>query len=247
MLLQYIHIIFLPHDAIYFVKCTSPSCSKAPPQHAAATPVLYGWDGVLQLQSLPLCPPNKMMVIMAKHFRPETFLQKVWSLSPCAVANCSLAFLWWFWSSDFFLAERPSRLCRYRTRFTVDIDTFVPVSSSIFTKSFAVVLGLICTFHTKVRSSLGDRTRLERYDSCLGPWCLYLGTIVCTDERGTFRHLEIAPKDEPDLWRSTIFFLRSWLISFDFSHDVKKRGTEFEGRPWNTSTGTPPIDSNVFS
>jgi hypothetical protein len=41
-------------------------------------------------------------------------------------------------------------------------------------------------------------------------------TIVCTDERGTFRHLEIAPKDEPDLWRSTIIFLRSWLISFDF-------------------------------
>ena len=48
------------------------------------------------------------------------------------------------------------------------------------------------------------------------PWCLYLRTIVCTDECGTFRYLEIAPKDEPDLWRSTIFFLRSWLISFDF-------------------------------
>ena len=48
------------------------------------------------------------------------------------------------------------------------------------------------------------------------PWCLYLHTIVCTDERGTFRHLEIAPKDEPDLWRSTIFFLRSWLIYLDF-------------------------------
>jgi hypothetical protein len=28
----------------------------------------------------------------------------------------------------------------------VDIDTFVPVSSSIFTRPFAVVLGLICTF-----------------------------------------------------------------------------------------------------
>ena len=39
---------------------------------------------------------------------------------------------------------------------------------------------------------------------------------VCTDEHGTFRCLEIAPKDEPDLWRSTTFFLRSWLISIDF-------------------------------
>ena len=100
----------------------------------------------------------------------------------------------------------------------MDIDTFVPVSYSIFTGSFAVVLGLICTFRTNVCSSLGDRTRLlpERYDGCVVPWCLYLRTIVCTDERGTFRRLKIAPKDEPDMWMSTILFLRSWLISFDF-------------------------------
>ena len=97
----------------------------------------------------------------------------------------------------------------------MDIDNFVPISSSISTRSFANVLGLICT---KVRSSLGDRKRLhpERYDCCVVPWCLYLRIIVCTDERGTFRPFEIAPKDEPDLWRSTIYFLRSWLISFDF-------------------------------
>ena len=54
----------------------------------------------------------------------------------------------------------------------VDIGT-VPVSSSIFTRSFAVVLGLICTFHTKVRWSLVNRTRLlpEGYDGCMVPWC----------------------------------------------------------------------------
>ena len=61
MLLQYIHIIFFSHDAIYFVKCTSPSCSKAPPQHDAATPVLHVWDGVLRLA-------NITMVIMTKQF-----------------------------------------------------------------------------------------------------------------------------------------------------------------------------------
>ena len=89
--------------------------------------------------------------------------------------------------------------------FTVDIDTFVPVSSSMFTRSFADVLGLNCTFCTKVRSSLGDGMHLlpERYDGCVVPWCLYLRTIVCTDEHGTFRYLEISPKDQPDLWRST--------------------------------------------
>jgi hypothetical protein len=100
----------------------------------------------------------------------------------------------------------------------VDIDNlylFPPASSQ---GPLPVVQELICTFRTKVRSSLGDRTRFlpERYDGCLVPWCLYLCIIVCTDDRGTFRRLEIAHKDEPDLWGSTIFFLRSWLISFDF-------------------------------
>ena len=101
---------------------------------------------------------------------------------------------------------------------TEDIDTFVPVSSSIFTRSFVAVLGLICNFRAKVCSSLGDRTPLlpERYDGCVVPWCLYLHTIICTAKHGTFRRLEIAPKHEPDLQRSTIYFLRSWLISFDF-------------------------------
>ena len=129
-------------------------------------------------------------------------------MSPCAVANCSLAFLWWFWSSGFFLAERPFRLCHYRTLFNVDIYTFVPVSSIIVTRSFAVVLGLICSFRTKGSSSLGDRMRLlpEWYDGCVVPWCLYLHTTVYTDERGTFSDLEIAPKDEPDLWSFTFFF-----------------------------------------
>ena len=93
MLLQYIHILFLPHDAIYFVKCTSPSCIKAPPQHDAATPVLHGWDDVLRLASLPLFPPNITMVIMAKQFylcfiRPEDISPKSteqW-LIPCWAA-----------------------------------------------------------------------------------------------------------------------------------------------------------------
>ena len=155
MLLQYIHIIFLPHDAIYFVKYTSPSCSKAPPQHDAATPVLHGMNGVLQLASLPPFPPNITMVIMAKQFyfcfiRPEDISPK----STIFVSMCSCkpysVFLLQFWSSGFFLTELPFRLCRYRTHFTVDMDTFVPVSSSIFTRSFTVVLGLICTFLTKV-------------------------------------------------------------------------------------------------
>ena len=88
----------------------------------------------------------------------------------------------------------------------------------MLTRCGSVVVGLNCTFGTKLRSSLGARThRLpERYDGCVVPCCLHLRAIVCTDERGTFRRLEIAPKAEPDLWRSTIYFMTSWLISFDF-------------------------------
>ena len=104
-------------------------------------------------------------------------------------------FLWQFWSSGFFHVERPFRLCRYRTHFTVDIDTFVLVSSSIFTRFFAVVLGLICTFRTKVP---GDRTCLlsKRYDGCVVPWCLYLRTCH-------------------DFFRSRLLSLSGWRSAVD--------------------------------
>ena len=159
-------------------------------------------------------------------------------LSPCAVANRSLAFLWWFWNSGFFLAEWPFRF-QYRTC-TVDIDTFVPIFSSIFTRSFTVILRLMCTFRTKVRSSLGDRTRLlpERYDGSVVS-CLYLHTIVCTDnfvQMNVVPRLEIAPKDESNLWRSTIYFLRSWLISFDFPMMSSKEALSLKVGLVNTST-----------
>ncbi|KAL1006223.1 hypothetical protein UPYG_G00069460 [Umbra pygmaea] len=147
---------YQPIDSV-IKTCPSSSCSKAPPQHDAATPVLHSLDGVLQLASFPLFPPNITMVIMAKQLNfvssdQRTFVQKVQSLSPCTLANHSLAIVWWFWSSGFFLTERPFRLCWYRPCVIEDFDTFVPVFSSIFTRSFAVVLGLIliCTFCTKV-------------------------------------------------------------------------------------------------
>jgi hypothetical protein len=97
MLLLYIHIIFLTHDVIYFMKCTSPSWSKAPPQHDAATPMLHGWDDVLWLASLPLFPPNIMMVIMAKQFyicfiRPEDIYPKSTFIVPMCSCKRSLAF-----------------------------------------------------------------------------------------------------------------------------------------------------------
>jgi hypothetical protein len=43
------------------------------------------------------------------------------------------------------------------------------------------------------------------------------GVYTCVLLFVQMRHLEIAPKDEPDLLRSTHFLLRSWLISLDFT------------------------------
>ena len=120
------------------------------------------------------------------------------------------------------------------------VDTFVPVSSNIFTRAFAVVLGLIRTFRTKVRSSLGDRTCLlpERYDGCAVPWCLYLHTIVCTDENDTFRRLEIAPMMNQTFGGLHLFFWGLGWFLLIFPWCQAKRNWV-----WNKSKGTPPIDS----
>ena len=157
-----------------------PPAAKHPPQNDAATPVLHSRDGVLQLASLPFFPPNITMVIMAKQFyfcfiRPEDISPKSMIFVPMRSCKPQSGFSW---SRGFFLAERPFRLCRSRTQFTVDIDTFVTVSSSIFTRSFAVFLGLICTFRTIVRSSLGDRSPSWAVWRLSGPMVLYLRTII---------------------------------------------------------------------
>ena len=68
-------------------------------------------------------------------------------------------------------------------------------------RSLTVVLELICTFDTKVRSSLGDRMCLlpEWYDGVYT--CILLFVQMNVVPSGV---VEISPKDEPDLWRSTI-------------------------------------------
>ena len=69
-----------------------------------------------------------------------------------------------------------------------------PASASIFTRHFAFILRLIFTFCTKAGLSLRHRTHLlEQYGDWTFAWCWYLCIIVWTDERGTFRHLEIVP------------------------------------------------------
>lgn len=159
-----------------------------------------------------------------------------------------LTLVWLFrflWSKGFFLAEQRFSPLLYSTRFTVDNETLLPSSASIFTRSFALVLGLFWTYWTKLRSSLGPRIRLrpERYDGWMFPPCLYLHIIVWTDERHICRHLEIASKDKTDLCKSTILFLISWLISFDFPWWFTRKQC-VSNESLNTSTGVSTMNSN---
>ena len=135
-----------------------------------------------------------------------------------------------------------------RTRFTVDIDTFVPVSSSIFTRSFAVVLGLTCTFSTKVLSSPGDRTRFF-LSGMTAEWshgvytCILLFVQMNVVPSGIWKLLQRMNQTCEGLQ----LFSEVLANLFWFPHDVKQRGTEFEGRPWDTSTCTPQIDANYVN
>lgn len=116
-------------------------------------------------------------------------LQKVRSLSPCSPAN---------WCVFFFGALASSVLS--------SLSGYVDISLI-----FAVFLGLICTFCFKVCFLNGKRAAWSHG--------VYTSVIFFkTDECGTFRYLEIPPKDEPDLWMSTslFVFLRFFLSSFDF-------------------------------
>ena len=230
MLLQYIHIFFPD----LFCEVHQSFLQQSTATTWCCHPVLHGWDGVLWLASLPLLPPNIMVIMFHQ--------MKVRSLSPCAVANHSLAVLeqWLLpcWAAFQVMSIQDLFYCGYRYFCTCFLQH--PHKVLCCCSGIDLHFSHQSTFISRRQNASSP----ERYDGCVVPWCLYLHTIVCTDERGTFRDLEIAPMEEPDLWRSRIFIPEGLADLFWYSHDVKQRGTEFEGRPWNTSTGTPPIDSN---
>lgn len=168
--------MFFLHDAVYFMKSSSSCCSKTAPQHDATTSVLHSWYGVLRSTSFPLFPPNVTVVIMAKqlHFsfiRPQ-------DMSPEVKVFVLVSFLqtviWLFYVSLGVMASFSlSSLSAHVGAGLVSlwIMTLSYSFSSIFTRSLAFVLGLISTFRTKTRSSLGHRARLlpERCDGWTFP------------------------------------------------------------------------------
>lgn len=98
----------------------------------------------------------------------------------------------------------------------VDISTvkwvlYVFVSTSIFTRSFAVVLDLICIFCIFYLSLCDNTYHLpELNDSHIVLWCLYLHMIVCRDKSCTFGHLKIASTSGPDFF---FFWGLGWFLT----------------------------------
>ena len=89
--------------------------------------MLHGWDGVLQLASLPFSSKHNdghygQTVLFLFHQTRGYFSKKYDLDGFIAVASSLLSGL--------------SGYVDIGLVFTVDIDTFVPVSSSIFTRSF---------------------------------------------------------------------------------------------------------------
>lgn len=141
-------------------------------------------------------------------------------MSSCTVTNCNPAFFFfqWFWSRGVFLAEQPFRSCHYMTHFPVNLDTFVPVSSSIFKRLFAAVFGLILIFSTK--STFISR-RQNMSPSLTVKWLC--GSMVFKLGILSFAQMNMGPsciwKLLPRIYltcRGPILILISWLISFDY-------------------------------
>lgn len=135
----------------------------------------------------------------------------------------SVFFLWRFWSTGF-----PSQHGLFSSWHSSQFQaTSLQVLLLLFWGSFAYLA-------SKARSFLGHRSHQlpERFDGSMPLWCLNLHIMVWTDERGTSRHLEIAPKDEPWLVKVCNSF-PGVLVDFSlfFFMVSCKEAFVFEGQP----------------
>ena len=103
------------------------------------------------------------------------------------------------------------------SQFVTNLAALLPASASIFTSLLLLFWGWYANYARKHIHLWETEPNSFLSDMMAGHFHgLYLRIIVLADELGTFRHLEIVSKDEPDLWKSTILFLTSLLVSFDF-------------------------------
>ena len=154
-------------------------------------------------------------------------------------------FLWRFWSSGFFLAERPFRLCWYRTRFTVNIDIFCTCFLQHLHNVLCCCSGI--DLHISYQGTLISRRQNESPSWAV--WWLHCPMVFilayyCLNRLTWYIQ---AFGNCSQGWTRLVEVYNLYSDFFWFSHDVKQRDTDFEGMLWNKSTGTPPIDSNYVN
>ena len=215
MLLQYIHILFLPHDAMMpsiLWGALVPPVAKHPHNMMLPPPCFTVGMVFLGLQA-----SHFFLQTYDGHYGPKNLFlfhqtrghfSKKYDLSPhVKLQTIVWLFLWRFWSSGFFLAER----CRYWTRFTVDIDTFCTCFLQHLHKVLSCCSGIDMHFsHQSMFITRRQNTSpswavwrlrgpmvfiLEHY--CLYRWTWYLQAF------GNFS-------------QGWTRLMRSWLISLDF-------------------------------
>lgn len=167
--IKYLHHFFLPHNAIYFVRCTIPFCCKAALQHDAATPVLHDWDSVFMLASLPHFPPNITMLMGFGAM--ASFLLS--GLTGYVHKELVLMWIYCGYLCTCFLKHIRKGLC---CRSVIDLHFFTEVCSSIRDRRHLVALVV---------------------KQLYGPSAPYFCTIVCTVVLlGVWK---LFPMDKPDL------------------------------------------------
>ena len=171
------------------------------------------------------------------------------SLSPCAVANHSLAFFMtvleqWLlpcWAAFQVMSIWDSFYCGYRyfcTCFLQHLHKVLCCCSGIYLHFSHHSMFISRRQNTSPSWAVwrlrGPMVFIIAY-YCLYRWTWYIQAFGNCSQ-GWTRLVEVY-----NLYTEVLADL------FWFSHDVKQRGTEFEGRPWNTSPGIPPIHSNYVN
>ena len=155
-------------------------------------------------------------------------------------------FLWWFWSSGFFLAKQPFKVMSISDSFYCGCRNICTCLLQHLHKVLCCCSGIDLHFsHQSTFTSRRQNASLSWAVWWLRGPMVFIRAYYCLYRLMWY----LQAFGNCSQWWTRLLEIYNCFseVLADFfwcSHDVKQRGTEFEGRPWNTSTGTPPIYSN---
>ncbi len=139
------------HPPLNTVQSSCPLCRKAPPKHDVSTPMLHGWDGVLEIVLIFLLPPNTASGVYTKKFyfgliRPHDLLPCLFGSSRWSLANFRRAWTCAGLSRGTLRTLQDFNPWWCSVLLMVTIETVVPALFRSLTRSTRVVLGWSLTF-----------------------------------------------------------------------------------------------------